>query len=249
MKTINLHCILFLLFISCQGDKKKEDVVRLVTEWQGKKIIFPENTVFTRYLTDTTDYRIPESEYKVLVYVDSVGCTACKLQLSRWKELIAYTDSITGGNIPFLFFLQAKDYREMRYILKSNSFDIPICVDPEDRLNKLNRFPSDVSFQTFLLDKENKVVVVGNPIHNPAVRELYLQQIGRQDYPQDIQTKSSVWVDATNVDMGVFGKSEMKQAVFTLQNIGNTPLVIVDVAVVSVVEKINTAIKTKVLLL
>ncbi|MDR2811230.1 MAG: DUF1573 domain-containing protein [Tannerellaceae bacterium] len=232
MKTTNLHGILlFLLFISCGGDKKKEDVLRLVAEWQGKEIIFPKNIVFTRYLTDTTNFLIPESEYKVLIYVDSVGCTACKLQLSQWKELMAYTDSTSRGAVPFLFFIHSNNYWEMYYLLKEDNFDIPVCIDKEDELNKLNRFPSDTDFRTFLLDRENKIVVIGNPIQNLAVKELYLKRISGKNDSADIQIETSVAVDTSEIDMGTFGKSETKQAMFTLRNTGNSPLVIADVVV------------------
>ena len=64
---------LFLLF-SCQNPAK-DHITQLVEEWQGKEVRFPENPVFTRQLKDTVDYRIPEAEYKVLVYVDSIGCS------------------------------------------------------------------------------------------------------------------------------------------------------------------------------
>ena len=28
------------------------------------------------------------SSYKILVYIDSIGCSSCKLQLNKWKEFI-----------------------------------------------------------------------------------------------------------------------------------------------------------------
>lgn len=137
--------------------------------------------VFARFATDTVDFTLPKSPHKVLVFVDSIGCTSCKLQLHRWKELIQYTDSITQGTVPFLFFFQSDDKKEIRYLLKKDNFDKPICMDQSDRLNELNHFPADGRFQTFLLDKDNKVVVIGNPIHNPNIRELYLKEItGKQ---------------------------------------------------------------------
>jgi hypothetical protein len=233
MKVITLYILFFSLFIvfSCHT-KKKENMSQLVTEWQGKKIIFPENIVFTRYLTDTTDYRIPDSEYKILIYVDSVGCTSCELQLSKWKELVAYTDSVTHGNIPFLFFIHSNDYREVRHLLEEDGFDIPICIDREDTLNKLNRFPSDASFRTFLLDRENKIVVIGNPVHNLAVKELYLKQIGGQSDSAAGQVKTEATADVTDIDMGAFEGLETKQAVFKIRNTGNKPLMIADVAVI-----------------
>ena len=67
--------ILLSLCTSCrEGDQER--VARLVQEWQGKEVVFPEGLVFTRFVKDTVDYRIPESDYKVLVYVDSVGTDA-----------------------------------------------------------------------------------------------------------------------------------------------------------------------------
>lgn len=53
--------------------------------------------------------------------------------------------------------------------MKRDKFDIPVYIDSEDRFNRLNRFPSDPIFHTFLLDKDNKVAVIGNPVHNLAV--------------------------------------------------------------------------------
>ena len=97
----------FLFLFSCSDDKK-HDIEVLVKEWNNKEIRFPENSVFTRYVTDTVPYRIPKTDYKVVVFVDSVGCISCKLQLSRWKEFMHEVDSLSDGNVPFVFFFQTK---------------------------------------------------------------------------------------------------------------------------------------------
>ncbi|MDR1583521.1 MAG: hypothetical protein LBS55_09760 [Prevotellaceae bacterium] len=68
MKLISFYIFFSFLIFSCQTDKKKENITQLVTEWQGEEIVFPENIVFTRYLTDTVNYLIPDSDYKILVY-------------------------------------------------------------------------------------------------------------------------------------------------------------------------------------
>ena len=202
----------------------------MVSEWQGKQIVFPENSIFTRYLTDTTDYQIPQSEYKVLIYVDSIGCTSCKLQLHKWKELIEYTNSVTQNKVPFLFFFHPKDAKEIRYLLKRDGFDHPICIDLDDRLNKLNKFPADMTFQTFLLDKNNKVAVLGNPVHNTAVKDLYLKQITGKDNPNKNIPKTIAKASQTDIDFGTFDKSEIKQTTIEVKNTGDSPLVIVDVS-------------------
>lgn len=228
MKYLNLLLLTTtFLFFSCKEDNK-DTIARLVTEWQGKEIVFPKDITFTRYVADTTDYQMPASDYKVLIYVDSIGCTSCKLQLARWKTLIAHTDSITGGKIPFLFFFHSKDYKEIRYLLKRDRFDLPVCIDKNDQLNKLNQFPADITFQTFLLNKENKVVVIGNPIQNLAVKELYLKQLTGVEQTSRNLIKTTVEVAQADINMGSFDKTETQKAIFILKNTGSNPLVILD---------------------
>jgi hypothetical protein len=178
MKLLKPHYLLLLLvLLSCRGDKKGEDIARLVTEWQGKEVILPKNLVFTVYAMDTVDYQIPESKYKVLIYVDSTDCTGCKLQLHKWKELMAYAQE----DIPFLFFFYPRDVDELYYLLETERFDWPVCVDRYDLLNQLNHFPADINFQTFLLDKDNKVVLIGNPVYDLDMRDKYIERIGRHN--------------------------------------------------------------------
>ena len=100
------------LFLFSCSDDKKHDIEVLVKEWNNKEIRFPENPIFTRYVTDTIPYRIPKTDYKVVVFVDSVGCISCKLQLPRWKEFMHEVDSLSDGNVPFVFFFQTKDVRD-----------------------------------------------------------------------------------------------------------------------------------------
>lgn len=76
----------------------------MVKSWQEKEIIFPEELIFTKYGKDTVKYNIPVSDYKIIMYVDSVGCTECKLQLYKWKDFITEVDSLTNGAVPILFF-------------------------------------------------------------------------------------------------------------------------------------------------
>ena len=183
--------------------------------------------VFTRFASDTTNFVIPTSDYKVLVFVDSIGCTSCKLQLSRWKEFIRYTDSISQKNIPFLFFFQFDDQWEIHSLLIRENFDKPICLDRSDSLNQLNHFPKDIRFQVFLLDKNNKVVVIGNPVHNPNVKELYLEEISRKQPVAPIQTTVKVEKESLLLETIPLGKS--KDTLFKLVNTGDQPLVIIDV--------------------
>ena len=216
-----LYILLLLSLLTACKENNKEKFALLVQEWQGKEIVFPQDMAFTRFVTEPVDYRIPDAEYKVLVYVDSVGCTSCKLQLPKWQKLIAHVDSATNGNIPFIFVFQSKDDRELRYILKCDNFDRPVCIDRNNRFNSSNRFPQDITFQTFLLDKDNKVKVIGNPVHNLAVRDLYLKQITGMQY-QEALPKTTLETDKAEYDLGTVKEGTTKKQTVTVRNTGTS---------------------------
>ena len=83
---------MFLLFSSCK-ESEKDKIARLVEEWEGKEILFPAHSFFTIQGKDTVDFSLADADYKVVTYIDSVGCTSCKLQLLRWKLFMQEVDS------------------------------------------------------------------------------------------------------------------------------------------------------------
>ena len=223
--------LLFLagVLFSCQ-ESEKERISRLVKEWDGKEIVFPDRPVFTIQGRDTVSCPSGNSPYKVLTYIDSLGCASCKLQLPRWKELMAEVDSVVSGRVPFLFYFHPKDMKEMRYITRRDGFTYPVCFDESDELNRLNRFPSEMAFQTFLLDADNRVVALGNPVHNPEVKSLYLRLLrGEGDAPVENQTVTAAELSTAKVDFGKFPVSEVQSQEVVLRNTGNRPLVIHDI--------------------
>lgn len=220
-----LSILIFLALPACR-ESRKEEITRLVKEWQGKTIVFPEDITFTIYGKDTVDYKIPETEYKILVYVDSIGCTSCKLQLPKWKKFIHQLDSTTKGEVPILFFFHPKNKHEIQHLLKRDKFNRPICLDIDDKLHKQNHFPSIMMFQTFLLDKENKVVAIGNPVLNLVVKEFYLKQVTGKS-PSSTQL-TTFQVEKKQINWGSFLKDQQKTFSVFLKNTGNYPLVILD---------------------
>lgn len=219
------------LFIGCKENKQKKEITRIVQEWQNKKVVFPADLVFTKYGKDTLEYELPLSSHKILMYVDSIGCTSCKLQLHKWKEFIDQVDSLTYGTVPVIFVFHPQDLREISYLLKRDDIDIPVCIDMEDKLNIINRFPTHQEFQTFLLDDENKVVFIGNPVHNLRVKEMYLSEISNNTY-QAATAQSSrhtqIEADKLEFDLGTIPKGDAKTVSVSIKNVGESPFMIFD---------------------
>lgn len=226
--------IAFILLFSCISTEKEKKITRLISEWSGKEILFPKDMYFTMYGKDTIEYPVKHSKYSIVSYIDSTGCTSCKLQPQMWKKYISLLHSATV-EVPVFLFMHPKNKEELIGLLKNSYFNHPVCIDEDDTFNRLNHFPSDMAFQTFLLDKDNKVVAVGNPIYNLKLGELYIQIIRDKEKQQDNAEREKVIItkmstDRNTISLGSFDWQTKQRVVFTLKNMGEYPLVIENVS-------------------
>lgn len=229
--------ILFLLLavacaqlFSCSGHKSARDTIQAQLEaWQGKEILFPEDIRFTTVQGDEeVDFQVSDSTYKILTYLDSIGCGSCKLNLAGWKKLVEYFHEVAEMDVQFLFFFHPDNVRDVKVQMKRDSFAYPVCFDREDALNKLNHFSSELQLQTFLLDKDNKVVAVGNPVYSPQVKGLYLRILAPALKQENInQTEASV--SSQDIRLGTFKVGERRDTTVYIHNTGSGPLVAYDV--------------------
>jgi hypothetical protein len=165
------------LMVACTGNSRKQEITRLVKAWQGKEIVFPDGMVFTRLASDTVPFDVPKDSWKVLVYLDSSGCSSCRQPLHEWKHFIDSVNTVANGTVPFLFVFHPKTLKGLQTYLKREHFDMPICADLNDTLNRINKFPTASMFQTFLLDSSNRVNIIGDPIHNTSIYNLYINHL------------------------------------------------------------------------
>ena len=219
-------------FASCKNNANTNMISNIVREWQGKEVLFPDNPVFTIYGLDTVDYKFRTADYKVVSYVDSVGCLSCKLQLDKWKDVIRRIDSVADVRVSFVFFFSPEKQRDVAYATKSGGFDHPIVLDLKNEFNTLNHFPVDFNFQTMLLDKDNKVVTIGNPVQSPKILDLFQSVIlGLDKDSKPHVTLTTASIDQSAIDFGQMSLGEKQESTVRLTNTGNKPLVVQDVVV------------------
>ena len=78
-----------------------------------------------------------------------------------------------------------------------------------------------MAFQTFLLDKDNKVLAMGNPILNPKIKELYLKIIRGNDIVSTAGkgiTQTKVHIDVSFLHLTLL-KHRLPQESACLENI------------------------------
>ena len=220
MKKMCWICLLLFLLMSCNLTKKNE-IERLVKDWIGKEIT----------LISTCDASKKELRHThtIISYIDSLGCISCKLQLNKWDVFQRVVDSLADIRIVFVVHPSVK--KEIGYLFKSYHYSPDLCLMDSGSIwaRNISLFTKN-ELQTFLLDKDNKIVAIGNPIHNPKIKELYLKIIqGKSIGEEKTTVQTQVAVPETSFTFGNFDWQEAQTHSFEVKNVGHELLVIQDV--------------------
>lgn len=166
-----------LVFCGCKSNKSSNEIEKTVEEWAGKEIFFPKNILCKSIDKDISCISPNSTPYKILIYTDSTGCTSCKLHLYKWNTIIEEVKNEMADLVNFQFYFHPKNMEEIFFLFRKDSFKYPSYIDVDNQLDKINHFPRNSKFQTFLLNRYNKVVCIGNPTENSQLWDLYKQII------------------------------------------------------------------------
>lgn len=70
--------------------------------------MLPDSLIFFNSDGQSIDVTIQKTKYRIVMYVDSIGCISCKLKLAKWKQFIVDVDSLSERNTSFLFIFYPK---------------------------------------------------------------------------------------------------------------------------------------------
>ena len=220
MKWLCLSIGILMLF-SCQNRENKQ-IRDLIREWEGKVMLFPDFSMM-----DTIGQFV-KTDFTIVTYIDSLDCFSCKLNFRSWMNI---KHELTSGvkKVSFLFFLQMQRTEKLDYMLKWDASTLPICFDTLAAFDNLNKLPIGENFRTFLLDDNNKVLAIGNPVLNSKVKELYLkiirgEEVGGENKTKVVKTKLNI--AHTSVSLGSFDWKEEQKTAFVIKNTGDKLLVI-----------------------
>ena len=164
---INKHAIIisicysFSLVVSllllCCNDLEKT----ITKRWKDQVFEISDNLLAINTDTTSADYLVEGNKAKVIVISDSYQCAPCQLRLIEWKKYITkYKD-----NVEFKFIVPSKNKYELMAYCVEIGFDYPLFVDINNEYCTSELYPNNIRYRCFVLDKDNKVKMVGNPVH------------------------------------------------------------------------------------
>lgn len=171
MKKLIGLCVVLILVASCNINKVSSSLYNM----QGNQVCFDGLTpsLFGKDLTDGR-YKIPSKNARLVVYFDSTVCQSCRLnKLYEWEPILNLEQKM-NFEVMFIFSPTKSQSKLIYRSLATNKFPHVVWFDRNNEFKTNNGFiPKDTRFHTFLLNKQNEIVFVGDPLYNNKLNNLF----------------------------------------------------------------------------
>lgn len=176
MKTIFKLFVFFngLLLFACEPAKDK--IRKNIEEMQSTQIVFPldemQHCKRDSSLSDSCLWKY--AKLKLVHYIDSSQCTSCYMKKidEKYNELYRL-EKDTKNQFSSIFIIEQRgnDDNYKKHI--SKLYSLTMYVDTMHVFAKMNlKIPQEPMYHTFLLDENNNVILVGNPLFNAEVHKV-----------------------------------------------------------------------------
>lgn len=168
--------ITFFFFIVIYNSCSNRDSNIKLNNIIGKELLLPTNLIeYQNNLSNNPDYNI----YTVI----DVSCGSCLAALEDWyNQINSYSEETIQLNI---ICISEDDFALFEYLFEAkhfNSFPFRYFFDYEGDYIKENSFMlKGMDYQTLLVDKNNIIKLIGNPLYNNELSKLYNRIVTETD--------------------------------------------------------------------
>ena len=175
MRNLNFMATLLLaiIFIGCKHMPSPKDMLH-------RELHLP-NIDSLEILYGKTDSAITlhSNNPKIVSYYNLAGCMSCRLkELRNWRCRIMELEHSNTLNADFIFLFRAdSDNEHFMEEFRQTGFNHTVLLDTDGEFERLNELPKDSRYHTFLLDNNNRIILVGSPVYNAPFWERYKTRI------------------------------------------------------------------------
>ena len=168
----------FLMFTGCTEQKKQ--IEDNINKMLNHKVIVPYYKILMYKGPHTLyDYSMAEP-LNLVVYVDSTECSSCYLgNILKWESMLDTLRINYDFVRTTILFAPSKIKKDSFFEkLKNTKFKYPLYIDTCNIFSKTNEdIPMDKMYHTFLMDEDNNVILVGDPLKNKKIKRMFFDNI------------------------------------------------------------------------
>lgn len=192
MKNKKHSILIILLFVfvaiilSCinkQNNVQVESLKSIVQNNLGKKLILSDSiriySPFSNCIYDSLE--LSNAKFKIYTKINA-SCGTCVEKIKIWNSLVP---EFNKYKVPIILICESMDEFELlSYMCESKiikNFSYPFFLDVKNEFSKKNKFmAASKNFETVLTDRNNTILLMGNPMVSKGIKELYLKEIQKR---------------------------------------------------------------------
>lgn len=181
MRLIQRLTLTLIAILSLTACGERREIARELKAFRESTITIPEDLQAIAggrlMLAGTRQDNSP----KFIVYHDSSACSGCKIShLEDLRGLFKLADSLATFKVMVIFSPAQEEYDNVRDAIAVREFDFPVYLDGSASFRHANKaIPDDGRLHAFLIDGYGKPRFVGNPMEGDAMRNLFLEALGK----------------------------------------------------------------------
>tara|TARA_R110001583_G_scaffold54028_2_gene166069 strand:+ start:2212 stop:2790 length:579 start_codon:yes stop_codon:yes gene_type:complete len=181
---VKISMILLYIFsiISCEKKHKNTQVNSfkfVIDNNLGEKLLIPDSLeLYHPFTVINNNKKVLNSKLKIYTHIDA-SCGTCIETLKAWNNLIP---EINREGVQVILICSSDNKFELlKFYFESKeikNFSHPLFLDHKNNFMEKNRFMSESkNFETVLTDKNDKILLIGNPNFSNKIKELYFKEI------------------------------------------------------------------------
>ncbi len=182
MKKIIFIGIVLLIGCNLNEEKKKLKIEDIIIDSYHKNIYLPDSLVlfYNRDKKKISPSKYLSENLKILSILGN-DCQKCTVsELLFWSDFLMNYENI--DDIQLILVYSGPNYYFTNVLSEEIGIQIPILLDKSGIIQNKNALFDNPLYRTVLLDKDNRLLLVGKFINNMELKRLYFEEIEKQLY-------------------------------------------------------------------
>lgn len=177
---------IFSLTAGCNSPNSIEEEIKIMKE---TPILLPFDEMEIVNVDSCESNSTEKKGMSLVIYSDTIDCSKCFInKLYLWNELLDWESKY---NLSFVFIIEARRFETfpLKQLISESGLKHSVFVDEKHAFRKSNpNIPDNLMLHIFLLDKNNNVVLVGNPVLNEEMEKLFKKVIINEQKKRNVET-------------------------------------------------------------
>lgn len=171
-----------ILFFLYPKEKQKYDQREIVSSYIkgriNKRLVIDKDQLYNIY-NPHVRYSSGDYDFLIVTYLAEDDCTGCQLKLFQWKNFISKCSKMCKNiKLELLIIISPQKTKEVQYELNAYQQKFAVYIDKNNSFSKRNNLEQVIyPFRTFLVGRNDHVIVVGNPLVNNKIGNLMIKRM------------------------------------------------------------------------